>query len=397
MSALDARQLNIAAKHRQRIGYLASLNDFTLQDGGPTDPRVIIDRVNTSLYCFDDAQRQAIFVELPPEVDLTAAPFTYQTQYERALRLIAVPYATFLELADAVPPVQRPIFVYITGRSGSTLLHHVFNASGVVASLAEPDVATQLVTLRRASAPQREPELRLLARGAVRFLFRSHHTEGVQAHALKLRSQGVRVMDLFQEIFPQARNIFLYRNAIGYTNSFYRLFRMLDMPEILSFATLRSWFDDILAADPTHLLPYLGAGRQSLSVVEQIVLWWISVMEWYLSQVARDIPAVAVRYEDLTRLREQVLTPLFSTCGLPESAVLGGLRAFERDSQAGSQIAREDPEAAQAFNLSDDQIRAVTAILERHPVLRTPDYVAPGTLQVAAPHSAARRAVVEDL
>ena len=377
---MQARLLDIQARHRQRIGYLASLKDFTCRDAGCTDPRAIVDDPGASLYCLDDATRRAIFVQLPPDVDLTRVPFVYQAQYERAEHLISVPYDAFLELSGELPDPDNPIFIYITGRSGSTLLHNIFNQSGVVASFAEPDVATQFVNLRRHAHPDGEPELRRLARATVCFLLRDHHVAGIAAHAIKFRSHGVRAMDLFQTIYPQAKHVFLYRNAVGYANSFYRLFRMLDMPETISLDTLYSWFDDILAADPTHLMPYLGEGRKSVTVVEQIALWWVSVMEWYLEQVNRGIPTAALRFEDLTGTRLETLRRLFTYCDLPASAVQRGLSAYDRDSQAGSQIAREDPDAAQAFTLSEDHVREVTAVLGRHPVLMCPGYVAPGTL-----------------
>ncbi len=90
-----------------------------------------------SLYCLDDAQRRAIFVELPDGIDLTTAPFVYVTQYEQAQRLIAVPYDRFCELAHQLPLVEHLILIYISGRSGSTLISHLFNELNTVASLAE--------------------------------------------------------------------------------------------------------------------------------------------------------------------------------------------------------------------------------------------------------------------
>jgi hypothetical protein len=96
---MTARILTIKERHLQTPGQLASLADFTCVDGDEVDPRVVLDNLNLSLYCFDDATRQAIFVELPSGVDLTKSPFVYKTQGEEAERLIAVSYDTFLRLA----------------------------------------------------------------------------------------------------------------------------------------------------------------------------------------------------------------------------------------------------------------------------------------------------------
>jgi hypothetical protein len=86
---------------------------------------------------------------LPDGIDLTKAACVFRTQHEHAQRLIAAPYEIFNQLASTLPEVHRPIFIYMSGRSGSTLLSHVFNDSNVVVSLAEPDVVTQFSHLRK--------------------------------------------------------------------------------------------------------------------------------------------------------------------------------------------------------------------------------------------------------
>src|SRR5262245_45776999 len=215
----------IEAKHRQMPGYLASLADFSLGAGAEVDADIVLNQPNMSLYCLDDAQKCAIFVELPSDVDLAAAPFVYLTQYEQAQRIIAVPYETFRQLARGLPEVQHLIVIYITGRSGSTLLSHVFNALDSVRSFAEPDVATQFVHLRHADG-RRDAELRDLLDCTVRFLCKPTPFKTPSTYALKLRNEGLQVMDLFQATFPQAKNIFLYRDAVGFVASFYRLFKL---------------------------------------------------------------------------------------------------------------------------------------------------------------------------
>lgn len=155
---VEPYQLNIEDKDRQFAGLLASLKDFSYVDGDKVNPSEIIDNPQISLYCLDDIGKRAIFVELPHGTDLTKAPFVYRTQHEQALRLIAVPYKTFIGLANRLPEIDQPIFIHMSGRSGSTLLSHAFNESKIVASLAEPDVATQFVHLR--AAGNQEPELR---------------------------------------------------------------------------------------------------------------------------------------------------------------------------------------------------------------------------------------------
>ena len=73
---------------------------------------------------------------------------------------------------------------------------------------------------------------------------------------------------------------------------------------------------------------------------------------------------------------------IFAYCGLPVSDVKGALRAFERDAQAGTVLSRENAKQGNALRLSDQQVADVHDVLQRHPVIKTPDYMLPGTLTV---------------
>jgi hypothetical protein len=378
---MTVHSLTIEAKHRQMPGYLASLADFTLDTGAEIDVEVVLNQPNMSLYCLDDAQKRAIFVELPPALDLATAPFVYQTQYEQARRLIAVPYETFKQLARALPEVQHLIVIYISGRSGSTLLSHVFNAMDSVRSFAEPDAASQFAYLRGADG-RRDAELRDLLDCTVRFLCKPAPFKTPSTYALKLRNEGLRVMDLYQATFPQAKNLFLYRDAVGFVASFYRLFKLVRVPEYMPIDEWRTLFSELINPDFTRMSAYLDSGTTEVALPQHLTLWWIAIMEWYLAQYARGIPVLAVRYADLNAAREQVLSAVFTHCGLPTAGVAETLGVFARDAQAGTLLGRVNPAEGNQLRLSDAQLRDMTTILQRHPVVNDSEFMAPGTLQV---------------
>src|SRR5919202_164242 len=187
-SHMTGQYLTIDAKHRQMPAMHASLADFSVTSGEAVSADIVISNPNISLYCLDDAARQAIFVELPPDVDLAKEVFVYQTQYDEAQRLVVMHYDTFRQVARQLPEVQQLIMIYMTGRCGSTLLS---------------------------------------------FLFKPTPFKTPSTFALKLRNEGTQLMDLFQATFPQARNLFLYRDAIGYVQSFYRIFKRSGAPECM--------------------------------------------------------------------------------------------------------------------------------------------------------------------
>jgi len=288
---METHQLNIEGKKDQDAS-VAGLSDFRYTDVGVVESNVVVENPEISLYCLDDEGKKAIFVELPAGIELTKAPFVYDAQLKNAQRLYAVPYELFTRLASTLPEVHRPIFIHISGRSGSTLLSHVFNDSNVVISLSEPDVVTQFSHLCEGTAGNRDPELQRLAKSTVRFLFRQYHTEDIQAFAVKFRAQGVRVMDLFQDAFPGAKNLFLYRDAVGWATSFARVFRDMGSPESTLIGEWRSEMESYLHTDLSHFMAYLSPGREDIQIVEKLTLWWITTIEMYLEQVERGCPRI---------------------------------------------------------------------------------------------------------
>ena len=380
---MTSQYLNIEEKHRPTvIPALASLTDFTISEGEAVDAETVVRSPNVSLYCLDDATQRAIFVELPPDVDLALAPFVYVAQYEQALRLIAMPYDTFREVAHSLPEVQNLILIFSCGRSGSTLLSHVLNSRENVLSLSEPDVASQYLHLRRADG-SRDVELSELLDCTVRMLFKPSAFKTPTIYALKFRSEVTQTMDLFHTTFPQAKNLYLYRDAVGFIASFYRLFKSMELPEISPLNETIAMFSQMANYDYGSIVSkYLGAEATQISMMEQFTLYWIAQMEWYLAQVARGIPVLAVRYADLNAQREQVLAAIFDYCGLPTEQVARTLSVFDRDSQAGTALAREKPSEGNALRLTNEQIAEITPILARHPIIKESDFIAPGTLHV---------------
>jgi hypothetical protein len=378
---VTAQYLTIEYKERRLDAYLASLADFTVSPSDTVNADIVRDCSNISLYCLDDASKRAIFVELPSYIDLAKVPFVYQTQYEYAQRLIAVPYDTFRRIASTLPEIKHLIVIYMTGRSGSTLLSHLFNELDTVRSLSEPDVASHVVHLRSMYSA-RDTELRELLDSTVRFLCKPTMFKTPSTFALKLRNEATQAMDLFQDTFPQAKNLFMYRDAVGFITSYYRLFKRWQTPEYISLHEFVALWSETSNYDYTPLTAYLDVGTTEISIPQILTLWWLSVMEWYLAQQAQGVPVLAVRYHDLNTYREQTLREIFNYCDLPSERVPETLNAFARDAQAGTELARESPQEGNSLRLSDKQWNDVTKILQRHPTINVSDFIVPGTLRV---------------
>ena len=157
---MSVQVLQIERKIRRNPVRPVSLDDFEWSPAGTTvAPSILLDEPTITPYSLDHAQRRAIFVETPPDVDLSQAPFYYQWQYEHAVRLFVAPYDLLYDLTQTIRlQGENLIIIHSTGRCGSTLFSHAFNQVPGVVSLSEPDVYTLLVGLRRPDGSL-DPEL----------------------------------------------------------------------------------------------------------------------------------------------------------------------------------------------------------------------------------------------
>ncbi|MEM1170601.1 MAG: sulfotransferase domain-containing protein [Cyanobacteria bacterium P01_H01_bin.35] len=320
-------------------------------------------------------------MSLSSDIKLSRVPFYYQAQFDKAQSLIALTYECLHDLAERVKTkLEKLILVYSTGRSGSTLLSHILNESGNVVSFSEPDMLTQLVHLREQKVGAKgDQEITSLIRDCVRLIFKPIQTGEVSHQAIKFRNQCVALIGLFHQVFPNAKNLFLYRNAIDYVASEYRLMIRYRSPELVSVDRALAWLEGYHG---TIALEKLGIclKKDVLSWVECFALNWVIIMDRALNFLEQNISMLPVRYEDLNSNRFRIITQLFEYCDLPNTSVMQALTAFERDSQAGTTLARDKANRGNVTTLDENDRAKIVAIIALHPVIQSPDFIIPGTL-----------------
>jgi hypothetical protein len=369
---MEAKSVTIL--ERQRTG-LSNIRDFTLGESQAVSSNILFEST-VSLYCLDPENRQAVFVDAPENIDLSQAAFVYQTQFEQAKRLILVPYEQFLELAKNFNPPQKLILLYSTGRCGSTLLHNAFNQINDLTSFSEHDVITQFIHLREGRY-HHTPELDQLLQATVMFICKPTPFKTPGLCVFKLRNQCVEIMDWFYRLYPQAIAIFLYRNALDWVRSIYRLASRRGPPPDHVFTTVLHNAGSYLNRDMSHFKMLFEENTQTISATQQITLWWLGVMEGYLYWCNQAIPIKAWRYEDLNDLAQPTLESIFDYCQLPHSDIPRALHAFARDSQENTRLARADKTQGNQLMLSKEQIEQIEAILQKHPIINQADFIVP--------------------
>jgi hypothetical protein len=335
---MTATLLDIMERRKRHLLAPASAADFRCRRRGSIDATVVVRDPAMSLYCIDQRNRRAVFVETPAGLDVLAHPFLYQAQYAHALRLIAVPLETLHALADRLEDGVRSLVVMFSiGRAGSTLMGRVFSAVPGTVTLGEPDVYTQIAAGRERAG---DSESAALVRSVTRLLSRDARGRTI---ALKPRSTVVDLADLFHRVYPSARLLFLHRDAESWSRSMIRAFGLMGCPDFVS---------EVLARQPcvaayltrrrgVHPRPQRLAGRlRQIPAATALGLMWAGLTERAWTLRRDGVPLYEMRYDVLVADPEGTVRQIFEYCGVPVAHVAEACRAFERDAQADTPLSR---------------------------------------------------------
>lgn len=377
---MNTKILHIQSKNRTPASLIANLQDFSYEIGEAIDPKTILENPYVTLYCLDFEKQQAIFVETPSDIDIYEAPFLYQAQYEYAQHLIAVPYEELHQLtANIRDSIGRIAMIYSVGRCGSTLLSKVFSQVDTVLSLSEPDVFSQIVGIRNPDGSN-DDALAELLKSCIYLLCKPTSKGKPSFCAIKLRSFGIEVADLIYRVLPDAKLIFMYRNAEDVVKSSIRTF--------VHFSAMLSMIEQNIQVY-NQFIPLLKEYASYIDFTDSnatdfYTTMWLSVMHRYLLLCQRGIPTCAIRYEDLVADPQEIVTGIFNYCNLPISEVSHACKVLEKDSQSGSNFSQENVRKNDNKLTDILEIRQkIAQLLLKHPQIQTADFVVSGTLGVS--------------
>lgn len=389
MAAPIAGELRtITSRRRADPIAVARLRDFRCAKGQSVDARQALAAGNFSPYADEPRSRQIVLVDMPPSVDLAAAPFYYQAQFGHAQRILLVGHEDFCTLASERTANLQPLMIYSTGRAGTTLLSRMLERLRACESLSEPDVYTALVlhgydvaqSARLAGATTRF--LAAAAEGRAQMTKRTHL-------ALKLRGVCVELAPAMRQAVPEARELFLYRDAEAYVASSLRAFGYFPSPlwwidRLHRLRVTRPLLHGILASHYRafcRLVPlaeeYTPRELMQLGAVGLTALSWLSVMHraWSLAEAGR--PIKSLRYERLVADPETALRRIVEHAGLPTEGLASALEVRSRDSQQGTILERER-RARYALSQADREM--IRRVLARHPVINRSDFELPDAI-----------------
>jgi hypothetical protein len=195
------------------------LNDFA------TGPRRAVGRESLELAfpCIFDIPRARTLYALGLDTqELQQAPFANVHARIKARSILSVPWEA--------GPINRPrieadpIYVFSSGRCGSTLLHNILLAAEIP-GVSEPDVGAGLLSLAYWKYPPLRPVLRWATRTYVRDLMSALAGED-QTLVVKLRSQYCAAAPALLKKSRERRTIFMTRRFEDWAQSVGRMFQV---------------------------------------------------------------------------------------------------------------------------------------------------------------------------
>jgi hypothetical protein len=371
-----ATSFKILAKRRPQPVGLVDIKDFELRESGQISAEDILSNAHITLYALDFENGRAVLVETSPGADLSQAPFYYQAQYENALCVITLSFETMIQLAQSVTvDASKLIFIHSMGRCGSTLASKIFAHVPGVINMSEPDVLTQLVAARFMQ-PGKQVELKMLLDASIHLLCK---TAVQTAWVIKGRSWVIELGDWLYELYPQAKNLYLYREAESWIKSNMSAFAdetRTSVEQLFQYEDeLRGWMKlfvpSVARYDPNQHLS--GTGLTSLM--------WLANMERYTELHQAGIKMLAIPYPSWRLDAPRTAFSMLEYCGCRPEDLTAVKETLTKDSQAGSAVSQDVVKEKTVGTKWFDPAE-MNHHLQAHAYIRTADFEVPNTLKL---------------
>jgi len=388
---MAATAFKIVGRKRQHALSFASMKDFQLLEAGSIASEELLNNPHISLYSLDFETQCAVFVETPESLTLSKVSFYWLAQYEHAIQVVTLPFPDFISLAGQISVESGNLrFIYSVGRAGSTLASQIFTCVDDVEAISEPDALTVIVTARYASRTNNsqankqadgqanEPVIKALLAASVCFLCKS---KTATQFVIKGRSQIAEIGDWLCELYPYAKNLFLYRDAESwlvsakraYTNGIQRDSQAQIALEQVTRIALR----------PVTRLIANYPDDQHLSIVEQLVLTWLSAMDACMRMRSMGAEILPILFSSWRLYPEETARRMLAYCDAQLSSEQKLQEVLKRDSQADTMLAQEAVKTHVQDLLQDllpGDVESLSYHLQRHHTIRSADFNIPGTL-----------------
>jgi hypothetical protein len=320
---------------------MSAADGFELGPPNSTGDSILLDESGWTLFEFDFKTNQAIFVDIGADGDVINVPFAYSTQMRLAKRWATIDLDDFLKLAAEISTRHRFIQFQNIGHCGSTLLHHVLNASGSVWDISEPKFTRDIAMNRKSLSREKQVEL---ANAGLKFLTPYPRAGERDVISVKHFSQGTKIFDIWQDAWSNSKTLFMYRDAMSWCNSDYGFWQRWGLPAPMPFGERHFvWDTESGNEGEDYLTGLVEFNREGLTFSELSACSWALHVEEFQRARANGLDALAVRYNELLADRVSTLNSVFAFCGVNLQSIDKALQAFESDAHEGELTAHSKP------------------------------------------------------
>ena len=328
MAMLDASSLDFLCMFRTRVK-----PDYVLKP-------------NVSLYAL--TSKEAIFVETPDQIDIYSSdvhPFLLPAQFLNATTVIKMPITDFVSLADKIgDPTVPVIWMSSTGRCGGTMLSQMLESVPGTQAIHQPDAPTNVYALREYNQVDAD-DYEIILKSMIRILCKPH--PGTERICIKPRPPCTTMMTDISKLFPDIRQLFIYRNSLDTVRSYLAVLASDPYPVVLRACGDAEWFSKLWPHFRNKLVYYLISKHNGVPDVPLDVpticvpaYAWATQMSFVLEAKSLGHNILPVKYEDMISRPREILEQIFEATGVADTYVGRALSSLGRDSQRGSDLSR---------------------------------------------------------
>jgi hypothetical protein len=367
-------------------------HDFGLEKEGTLEAEEIIRDKNFSLYCIDQQERVAAFIQTSERLYIENAAFLYQKQYKYAENVVCVPYEVFFRVFEKIYCQMKNVcLVFSVGRCGSTLLQKMLGVLPGVNSISEADVYSQVSELLRMKQIDAAEACAIFKCATIHF-WNNCCSSPNDILLLKFRSEVITSYAEIYRAIPTEKSIFMYRNATDVIQSFNRMLGFSQKHDFFLqhhlFSSFNKWWvkkqfrkNEYLYRDFISPLNLKGISTVELVALLRpsgyTFLWWLLKVNLYLKMRVENIPIVALRYEDLISNPEKMLCMILAYLKLPAKSLVQACGQVRRDSQEGTNLARD---SMGQYILKAKERDSIAMAIRLYTDFSGPDHILSGTL-----------------
>ncbi|XP_076444327.1 uncharacterized protein LOC143282537 [Babylonia areolata] len=359
----------------------SSAEDFLVYSQRKLSSLAVLLKPDVSLYCvMPDC---VLFVRTSPGVNCyrsETSPFFYMAQFFHAEEVYVTSHHWFHVLATEIADFCRVPVTWLssTGRCGSTMLCQVMEGVPGVVCVAEPDAILNIAMLANAYRKTSDCCLSLLQSTLYTLVYHAKTHIGNSPSAtehvfIKTRSECSVLVEDMQDLRPEIRHVFMFRNLPSQLKSVKQLLSAVKMPwltlvnsdtvaSLTPFFRHRAFLNEFFGSEEERealedLVP-------DLTNVEIFASMACSQIRMVQRLQAEGFPIPVLRYEDVVADPVRVVGALFDFIHISRDHLDSALKSMSKRSQS-SVPGFEDNTASSTCHLTVRERQGIDNILAR--------------------------------